>query len=124
MKVFKIFLPILFLTFFHNPVSAQNNPSQKKLHHVLLFQWADSLNVDVKNEVMSLFKGLPAKVEGFEKIEITDLTMSSDNFDTVLIQVFNSEEALKEYELHPDHKRIAEIGSPLLSGFSEFDYWK
>ena len=60
----------------------------------------------------------------YEEIEILDVLNSSDNFDTVLIQIFSSEEALKEYQEHPDHKKISEIGPPLLSGFSEFDYWK
>ena len=103
---------------------AQDASTSKKLYHVLLFQWSDSLDVNVKTEVIDLFKGLPTKVEGFEEINIIDLKMSSDKFDIVIIQTFGSEEALERYDQHVDHIRITEIAPALLSGFSKFDYWK
>jgi len=103
---------------------AQEIDSSKKLYHVLLFQWADSLDVNSKAEIINLFKGLPAKVEGFEEIKIIDLTMSTDNFDTVIIQTFSSNNALEYYKNHADHQRILEIGPVLLERIGKFDYWK
>jgi hypothetical protein len=124
MKTFKTLTFFFILLFSCSLSQAQNTESQKKLYHVLLFQWADSLDINVKAEIISLFKGLPAKVEGFEDIDIIDLTMSTDNFDTVIIQTFNSEKALQNYKIHVDHQRILEIGPTLLDRIGKFDYWK
>jgi len=124
MKTIKT-LTFLFILFFsYNLSQAQEIDSSKKLYHVLLFQWADSLDVNSKAEIINLFKGLPAKVEGFEEIKIIDLTMSTDNFDTVIIQTFSSNNALEYYKNHADHQRILEIGPALLERIGKFDYWK
>ena len=124
MKTIKT-LTFLFILFFsYNQSQAQEIESPKKLYHVLLFQWADNLDVNAKAEIINLFKGLPAKVEGFEEIKIIDLTMSTDNFDTVIIQTFSSNNALEYYKNHTDHQRILEIGPSLLEHIGKFDYWK
>ena len=104
---------------------SQNNESNEKvLHHVLLFQWSVDHDKNTKAEVLSLFEGLPSKIKGLKSFEILDVTSSSGNFDSVLIFQFSSEEALEIYQEHPDHLRVKEIAPPLLSGFSEYDYWK
>ena len=124
MKTFRTFAFFFILLFTCYLSQAQNAESPKKLYHVLLFQWSDSLDVNAKAEIINLFKGLPAKVEGFEDIDIIDLTMSTDNFDTVIIQTFTSEDALENYKKHADHQRILEIGPTLLDRIGKFDYWK
>jgi hypothetical protein len=115
MKTFKTFAFFFILLFSCYLLQAQNTESPKKLYHVLLFQWSDNLDVNAKAEIISLFKGLPAKVDGFEEINIIDLTMSTDDFDTVIIQTFSSENALEYYKNHADHQRIIEIGPTLLN---------
>ncbi len=122
MKLLKSLLIGAILAFNGLDAAGQQEP-KPKLHHVLLFQWVEDLDPVAKTEVIDLFKGLPSQVEGFEKIEIIDLAESMDGYDTVIIQVFSSEEALKSYEAHPDHQKIAQIGPSLLSGFSLYDYW-
>ena len=104
---------------------AQNNaPSEKVFHRVMLINWADTLDNSSKTEVINLFLGLPDKIDGFESIEINDLSKSTESFEQVMILRFTSDESMKTYENHADHLRIQEISPPLISGFSFFEYWK
>ncbi|GEM_PF-1888849 len=98
--------------------------SEKVLHHILLFQWAEGIEKEAQDDLLSLFNGLPAKIDGFERVEIYEITESSNDFDVVLGLQFTSKEALENYNVHPDHVKITEIAPPMLSGFSEYDYWK
>jgi hypothetical protein len=123
MKTLKM-LSLLTIVCFSSFSFAQVMEPSKQFHHVLLFKWADSLDISAKNEVMTLFKELPSKVEGFNNINILDLAMSSDGFDTLFIMRFASKEAQDIYQQHPDHKRIQAIAPPLIAKFSEFDYWE
>jgi len=121
-KPYLFFFALLFVT---GSAFSQNIKSTKELfQHVLLFKWADSLNQDTKTEVLNLFIELPDKIEGFESIDIIDISKSSDGFDNVLILQFTSEEVVKTYKEHPDHLRITEIAPPLLSKIIFFDYWE
>ncbi|MTI41722.1 Dabb family protein [Fulvivirga lutimaris] len=124
MNTLKLSLSLLILMFSFAQLKAQDETNEKKLYHVLLFQWAADADSEVINEVISLFEGLPAKIDGFEKIEILKLEASSDKFDTIIIQTYTSNEALETYKTHPDHIRITQIAPKQFSGFSKFDYWK
>ena len=94
-----------------------------KLNHVLMFKWAQNADQEAMAEVLYLFKGLPKKVDGFESIAVRHADGSTGGFDSVLVLQFVSKKALKTYEKHPDHLRIAEIGPALLEKFAYVDYW-
>jgi len=123
MKALQI-LSLLILVVFSTSSFAQNTETPKQFHHVLLFKWTENLDISVKKEIMTLFKGLPSKIEGFNSINIEDMVMSSDGFETIFILRFDSKEAQDIYQEHPDHKRIQAIAPPLIAKFSEFDYWE
>lgn len=78
----------------------------------------------VKTEIIELFENLPDKIEGFESIDIENLVISTDNFDTVIVQKYTSEDALEHYQNHPDHLRIVELAPSAISKISKFDYWR
>ncbi len=96
----------------------------KLLHHVLLFKWNEVNDLKKQQELIEIFSGLPNKIEGFEEFKIYKIQNSSDGFNVVLTLGFISEEAKDSYIRHPDHKRIENLASNLLSGFAEYDYWK
>ena len=108
-----------------NSVYAQSGKTDKKLYqHVLLFKWKDDIDPAQKVKLLKLFKELPPKIDGFEAIDIYDVTKSSDDYNNVFVLQFSSMGAFHKYENHPDHERISEVGPPLLAGFKEFNYWK
>ena len=118
------FILFIILVNFTSSYFAQNVETQKQFHHVLLFKWAENMDTSIKTEIMTLFKGLPAKIEGFNSISIEDMVMSSDGFDSIFIMRFDSKEAQDIYQEHPDHKRIQAIAQPFIAKFSKFDYWE
>jgi hypothetical protein len=124
MKLLKIFSFCLFLGLCQTQLAAQDNPTAEKLHHVLIIQWSDSVDLTLKEEAMNLFHGFPSKIEGCEEVSIADISLSSDNFDTIIIQKFSSQTAYDAYEQHPDHSRIVELRPKLVKAVSMLDYWK
>ena len=123
MKIIKTIILILFLISCHYQTSAQVQ-SVKKLHHVLLFDWIEDIDINAKKEVQDSLKKLPSKIEGLEKISIHELSMSTEEFETIVIMVFNTDKALEEYQKHPEHLEIKKKAKPLIVGMSKFDYWK
>jgi hypothetical protein len=104
-------------------VNSQEKKDSQMLFHVLLFQWSEDHEPEIKSEIMALFQALPDKIDGLESIDIRDLIMTTDEFDTVVIQRYSSAEALEQYQIHPDHLRIVEIAPLAISKMSKFDYW-
>lgn len=123
---FKNAIIILLLVFASRTIYSQTNDSSQSslLQHVLMLKWADNANEVIKTEVLSLFHNLPNKIEGFERLDVHEVVQSSGDFEIVIVMQFTSQEALDQYQVHPDHSRIKEIGPPLLSKFAEVDYWE
>ncbi|MEJ2114373.1 MAG: Dabb family protein [Flavobacteriaceae bacterium] len=113
---------ILLLVFASRTIYSQTN--DKILQHVIMIKWADNADEKVKNEVLILFNNLPDKIDGFKSLNVHEVVQSSGEFDIVIVMQFTSQEALDQYQVHPDHSRIKEIGTPLLSNFAEVDYWE
>ena len=118
------FLIVTLLLLTGKTMAQNSEPSEKVFHRVMLVNWADTLDNSAKTEVINLFLGLPDKIDGFESIEIIDLSESTESFDQVMILRFTCDEGMKTYGNHVDHLRIQEISPPLISGFSLFEYWK
>ncbi len=66
-------LIVLLLSINCDLLAQQTEPTQELFHRVMLINWADTLDHDIKAEVKDLFMGLPAKVDGFRSIEIHDV---------------------------------------------------
>jgi len=56
----------------------------------------DNLNENAKAEVLKLFKGLPDKMDGFQSIDIYDISESSEEYQTVFVLQFETVDAFKE----------------------------
>lgn len=120
LKMISAVLTILLMSI--GAYSTQPLDNEDYFNRVMLFQWTEDVNQETKSEVLNLFSGLPEQVDGFLGIDIVDLSMSSEEFETLLILKFSSPDAAKRYEEHPDHKKIQEIAPPLVSKFEMFEY--
>ncbi|PKM62954.1 MAG: stress protein [Firmicutes bacterium HGW-Firmicutes-21] len=86
------------------------------LKHIVAWNHKDIFSSDekllnaekIKEELESLKSLIPEIVE----IKVTVNPVSSSNRDVVLYSLFGSEDDLKRYQVHPEHKRVsAFVGS-------------
>ncbi|MEO9511079.1 MAG: Dabb family protein [Flavobacteriaceae bacterium] len=118
----KLVLVIIFLGFVTG-LNAQENIKRKILHHVLLIQWSQDHDKQIKNEVINLFTELPSKIDGLENFSIKKVEKSSGDFHSMLVFEFSSKEALAAYDEHPDHEKVKTLAPQIISGYAEYDYW-
>ncbi len=78
--------------------------------HIILWTLKDEFANDekVKNGVKENLEGLMGKIPGLLEIKVQTDKLASSNADLMLYSVFESEEALKNYSVHPDHVYVAD----------------
>ncbi len=80
--------------------------------HVILWQLKDEIQGDKKQQVLldakKALEGLNGKIDGLVDIKLNIVAMESSNADMMLDSTFTSEDALKGYQVHPDHVYAAD----------------
>lgn len=80
--------------------------------HIILWQLKDELNdcekAEVKAGIKEGLEELLDKIEGLVEIKIETEGLPSSNADVMLYSVFENEEALKDYAVHPAHVKVAD----------------
>ena len=77
--------------------------------HIILWTLKEEFNTpDVKKGIKDGLEGLLGVVPGLIEIEVKTEPLPSSNADVMLWSVFESEEALKGYSVHPEHVRVAD----------------
>ena len=77
--------------------------------HIILWTLKEEFNTpDVKKGIKDGLEGLLGVVPGLIEIEVKTESLPSSNADVMLWSVFESEEALKGYSIHPEHVRVAD----------------
>ena len=78
--------------------------------HIILWTLKDEFTNDekVKNGVKENLEGLMGKIPGLLEIKVQTGKLASSNADLMLYSVFESEEALKNYSVHPAHVYVAD----------------
>ncbi|MCL2382648.1 MAG: Dabb family protein [Oscillospiraceae bacterium] len=76
--------------------------------------------IKVKNELESL-KNL---IEGIIEINVHINILSSSNRDIVLDSLFVDEEALQNYQVHPEHKRVGAFVGSVTQDRACIDYYE
>lgn len=79
--------------------------------HMILWNIDDKYSVeekdDIKKNIKTQLEGLFGKIPGLLKIEVTINSLGSSTADLMLNSEFESEEALKNYSVHPLHVEVA-----------------
>lgn len=82
------------------------------IKHVILWQLKDELNNEEKQKVAQNIKesleALVGKVPGLTEVTVNIHPLSTSNADVMLDSTVESEEALKNYQTHPDHVAAAD----------------
>lgn len=79
--------------------------------HVILWKLKEELTeeekVAIKASIKEGLEGLKGKIPGLLEITVYTEGLASSNADLMLDSAFESEEALKNYAVHPEHVLVA-----------------
>jgi len=80
--------------------------------HVILWTIKEEYTGDALAEIKAGIKegleGLAGRIPGLVEIKVNTSGLPSSNADIMLDSVFESEEALKAYAVHPEHVAVAD----------------
>ena len=77
--------------------------------HVILWKLKDEHNTDeVKQGIKTGIEGLMGQIPGLLEIHVYTNGLATSNADVMLDSSFESEEALKNYAVHPAHVKVAD----------------
>lgn len=80
--------------------------------HIILWKLKENLSEQEKKDVMAGIKenleSLVGKVPGLTRVAVITDKLASSNADVMLDSELESEEALKGYQSHPEHVKVAD----------------
>ena len=77
--------------------------------HIILWNLKDEFNNDeIKKGIKEGIESLMGKIPGLLEISVQTEKLESSTADVMLYSVFESEEALKAYAVHPAHVEVAD----------------
>ena len=92
--------------------------------HIIIWQLKEEANTsEVKAGIKQGLEGLAGVIPGLIEIKVMINPMESSNGDVMLYSVFESEDALKGYAVHPEHAKVADnLVRPYTKTRACFDY--
>ena len=77
--------------------------------HIILWKLKEECNiVDVKNGIKTALEALKGEIDGLLEIKVQLDKLPSSNADVMLFSVFEDENSLKGYAVHPKHVYAAD----------------
>ena len=77
--------------------------------HIILWKLKEEFNTAaIKADMKSSLEALVGKVPGLIELKVQTECLESSNVDVMLYSVFENEEALKNYAVHPEHVKVAD----------------
>ena len=92
--------------------------------HIILWTLKEEFNNDeIKKGIKDGLEALVGIIPGLLEVKVQTDCLSSSNADVMLYSVFESEDALKAYAVHPEHVLVADTKvRPFTSGRSCIDF--
>lgn len=95
--------------------------------HIILWNLKEELSSDEKNiaakNIKTALENLKGKIDGLLDIKVNINPLTSSNAEVMLDSSFESEEALKAYQIHPEHVKAAtEVVRPVTCNRKCIDY--
>ena len=79
--------------------------------HVILWtlksEYSEEEKTKIKENIKKEIEGLMGKISGLTEIKVNIEKLETSNADLMLDSTFVSEQALKDYAVHPDHVAVA-----------------
>ena len=77
--------------------------------HIIIWKLKEEYNTsEIKAGIKQGLEGLSGVVPGLTEIRVQTNPLASSNADVMLYSVFENEEALKGYAVHPAHVNVAD----------------
>lgn len=77
--------------------------------HIILWELKEEYNNnDIKNDMKKSLEALLGVIPGLIEMKIEIEPLSTSSADVMLYSVFDDEEALKGYAIHPEHVKVAD----------------
>ena len=92
--------------------------------HVIIWKLKEEYNTsEIKNGIKQGLEGLLGVVPGLVEIKVERNPLASSNADVMLYSVFENEDSLKGYAVHPAHVKVADtFVRPYTQTRACFDY--
>ncbi|MDO4452895.1 MAG: Dabb family protein [Eubacteriales bacterium] len=94
--------------------------------HIVLWNYLDTLTAEQKAEAGKKIKKdlecLKSVIPGVISLEVKLNEMASSTKDIGLFSEFESEEALNQYAVHPEHLKVVQYIKTVTCGRTAFDY--
>lgn len=94
--------------------------------HIVLWNYIDTLTPEQKIEAGTKIKNdlenLRSIIPGIISLEVKINQMDSSTKDIGLFSEFESEKALKQYAVHPEHVKVGQYIKSVTCGRTAFDY--
>ncbi len=95
--------------------------------HIVLFRLKEFAEGKTRNEIieiiLNLLSGLPSKIPQIKKYEFGgNISKSENSADIALVSEFNSLEDLELYKNHPEHKKVVEYISKVITETRVVDF--
>lgn len=96
------------------------------IHHIVLWNLKETLSDAEKKEaafrIKTELEALTEQISGIISLQVVTDGLASGNKDIGLISVYESEEALQAYQVHPAHVAASSYVGSVTSGRICFDY--
>lgn len=97
------------------------------IQHIVMWKFKEEAEGHTKQENLAWVKesllALPPYIPEIKKIEVhTDDSGTGDNYDAVLVTVFESFDALNCYKTHPEHVKISSFVAKATEKRASVDY--
>lgn len=98
------------------------------VRHIVTWNYQDGFTEDENKEnALNIKHGLESllhRIDGIIDIKVYINELSSSNRDIVLNSLHESEEALSNYQFHPEHKKISSFIGSVMKNRSCIDYYE
>jgi heme-degrading monooxygenase HmoA len=81
------------------------------IRHIVMFTLKDfdeAEKVSIKLKIKNMLEGLKDIIPGIVKLDVVTDPLPTTDGDVVLDSIFESEEALANYQVRPEHKKAGE----------------
>lgn len=93
------------------------------LVHIVMFQFKEENKEGNLFQVKGMLEALPSKIESLKSMDVgIDISHSERSFDLVLTSLFENQEGLNAYAVHPAHLEVVTVIKEVAAASKVVDY--